>query len=61
MPKLIVQLNHPGNQKAFVLGKGYQKVNDLIIREWNDDPFFKSERNCFRSFQTTYLTLPRIR
>jgi hypothetical protein len=38
MPKLIVQLNHPGNQKAFVLGNGYQKVNDLIIREWNDDP-----------------------
>jgi hypothetical protein len=37
MPKLIVQLNHPGNQKAFVFGKGYQKVNDLIIREWNDD------------------------
>lgn len=37
MPKLIVQLNHPGNQKAFVLGKGYQKVNDLIIREWNYD------------------------
>jgi hypothetical protein len=38
MPKLIVQLNHPGNQKAYVLGKGYQKVDDLIIREWNDDP-----------------------
>jgi hypothetical protein len=38
MSKLIVQLNHPGNQKAFVIGKGYQKVNDLIIREWNDDP-----------------------
>jgi hypothetical protein len=47
MPKLIVQLNHPGNQKAYVLGKGYQKVNDLIIREWNDDPqhYRKSIRN----------------
>ena len=38
MPKLIIQLNHPGNQKTYVLGKGYQKVNDLIIREWNNDP-----------------------
>lgn len=38
MPILRVQLNHPGNQKHFAVGKGYQKVNDLIIREWNDDP-----------------------
>jgi len=38
MPKLIAQLNHPGNQKVFVIGKGYQKVKELILREWNDDP-----------------------
>lgn len=38
MSVLKIQLNHPGNQKNFAVGKGYQKVNDLIIREWNDDP-----------------------
>jgi hypothetical protein len=38
MAVLKIQLNHPGNQKTFVLGKGYQKVNNHIIREWNDDP-----------------------
>lgn len=38
MPVLKVQLNHPGNQKHFAIGKGYQKVNNLIVREWNDDP-----------------------
>jgi hypothetical protein len=37
MPKLMVQLNHPGNQKPFAIGNGYQKVNNLIIREWNSD------------------------
>jgi len=38
MAILKVQLNHPGNEKPFKIGKGYQKVNNLIIREWNDDP-----------------------
>jgi hypothetical protein len=38
MPILKVQLNHPGNEKPFRIGKGYQKVDDLVIREWNDDP-----------------------
>lgn len=38
MPLLKVQLNHPGKEKPFRLGKGYQKVNDIIVREWNDDP-----------------------
>lgn len=37
MPVLKVQLNHPGNQKPFKIGNGYQKINDLIIREWNDE------------------------
>lgn len=38
MPLLKVQLNHPGNEKPFRICKGYQKVDELIIREWNDDP-----------------------
>jgi hypothetical protein len=48
MPLFKVQLNHPGNEKPFKIGKGYQKVDGLIIREWNDDPrhyrkFIKNE------------------
>ena len=38
MPLLKVQLNHPGREKPFKIGKGYQKENNQIIREWNDDP-----------------------
>src|SRR5450759_417492 len=38
MPVLKVQLNHPGNQKPFIIGNGYQQINNHIIREWNDDP-----------------------
>lgn len=57
MPKLIVQLNHPGNQKAFVIGKGYQKINDHIIREWNDDPqhyrkFIRNEGQYLTSLES---------
>ena len=37
MAILKVQLNHPGNEKQFKIGKGYQKVNNLIIREWNNE------------------------
>ncbi len=33
-----VQLNHPGTQKPFKIGKGYIKIgNDIVIREWNND------------------------
>jgi hypothetical protein len=38
MPVLKVQLNHPGNQKPFIIGNGYQQINNYIIREWNNDP-----------------------
>lgn len=38
MAHLIVQLNHPGNEKPYKIGDGYQNINGLIIREWNDDP-----------------------
>jgi hypothetical protein len=32
-----IQLNHPGNQKPFKLGKGYRQIANNIIREWNND------------------------
>jgi hypothetical protein len=32
-----VQLNHPGHQKPFKLGKGYRNISNCIIREWNND------------------------
>lgn len=38
MPLLKIQLNHPGGEKPYKIGNGFQKVNDLIIREWNDEP-----------------------
>ncbi len=34
-----IQLNHPGHQKPFVMGKGYSKVGNNILREWNNDNF----------------------
>lgn len=37
MPLLKVQLNHPGKEKPFKIGKGYHEANGLIIREWNHD------------------------
>lgn len=37
MPLLKVQLNHPGKEKIFRLGKGYQIEGKLIIREWNNE------------------------
>jgi hypothetical protein len=37
MPLLKVQLNHPGAQKRFKLGKDYFFLNNRIIREWNSD------------------------
>lgn len=32
-----IQLNHPGHQKPFRLGKGYRQIANNIIREWNND------------------------
>jgi len=37
MPLLKVQLNHPGNEKPFSIGKGYHNIDGLLIREWNND------------------------
>lgn len=32
-----IQLNHPGHQKPFRLGKGYKQIAHNIIREWSND------------------------
>jgi hypothetical protein len=32
-----IQLNHPGHQKPFKLGKGYFNLGEKIIREWSND------------------------
>jgi len=32
-----IQLNHPGHQKPFKIGKGYRQIANSIIREWNND------------------------
>lgn len=32
-----IQLNHPGHQKPFKLGKGYRQIANNIIREWSND------------------------
>jgi hypothetical protein len=44
MKNLKVQLNHPGHQKNFEIGRGYYLNNDIIIREWNKD------QNHYRKF-----------
>ena len=37
MSLLKVQLNHPGKEKNFKINKGYNLLNNRIIREWNND------------------------
>lgn len=37
MPLLKVQLNHPGKEKIFRIGKGYHIEGNLIMRDWNDE------------------------
>lgn len=32
-----IQLNHPGHQKPFRLGKGYRQIANDFIREWGND------------------------
>ena len=32
-----IQLNHPGRQKPFKLGKGYFNLGKNIVREWSND------------------------
>lgn len=32
-----IQLNHPGHQKPFRIGKGYKQITHNIIREWSND------------------------
>ena len=37
MSVLAVQLNHPGAEKPFKLGKGYSLFRDKLFRDWNND------------------------
>lgn len=37
MHQLTVQLNHPGKEKPFKIGKGYHASSTIILREWNRD------------------------
>jgi hypothetical protein len=37
MHHLAVQLNHPGKEKPFKIGKGYLNRSSIILREWNRD------------------------
>jgi hypothetical protein len=37
MSVLAVQLNHPGAEKPFNLGKGYSLCREKLFREWNND------------------------
>jgi hypothetical protein len=51
MSVLAVQLNHPGAEKAFKMGKGYSHYNGQLIREWNADKshyrkFIRSQGEC---------------
>ena len=60
MPILKVQLNHPGNQKPFIIGNGYQQINNHIVREWNDE--IKHYRKFIRNrgeYLSTLNGLPR--
>jgi hypothetical protein len=61
MALLKVQLNHPGNEKPFKIGKGYQNINGKVIREWNDDSkhyrkFIRNEGNFLKSIIDPPLT-----
>lgn len=60
MPLLKVQLNHPGNEIPFKLGKGYQKANGIILREWNDEEqhyrkFIRNDGEYLTSLDAVFL------
>jgi len=51
---LSVQLNHPGNEKPFIIGDGYLNFEDKIIREWNNDikiPTGPSKKNKYPHYR----------
>ena len=48
MSVLAIQLNHPGREKPFRLGKGYRQTPKGVIREWNNDA------THYRKFLKTY-------
>jgi len=41
MVKINVQLNHPGRQMPFIMGKGYSLQNEKIYRDWNSSNHFR--------------------
>lgn len=53
MSVLAVQLNHPGAEKPFRMGKGYGYYARKIIREWNGD---KSHYRKFIRQSGEYIT-----
>jgi len=55
MSVLAVQLNHPGAEKAFKMGRGYSHYNGQLIREWNAD---KSHCRKFIQSQGEYIFQP---
>jgi hypothetical protein len=55
MSILTVQLNHPGAEKPFKLGKGYSYFEGKLIREWNADKshyrkFIRQEGEYIKAF-----------
>jgi len=45
-----IQLNHPCNEKRFVIGNGYFQLNNQIIREWNNDTLPNGKQPHYRKF-----------
>jgi hypothetical protein len=47
---ITVQLNHPSNEKPFIIGNGYFQVNNQIVREWNNDTLPDGKQPHYRKF-----------
>jgi len=45
-----IQLNHPCNEKLFIIGNGYFPFNNQIIREWNNDTLPNGKQPHYRKF-----------
>lgn len=59
MPLLKVQLNHPGKEKPFQIGKGYHTEGHLVIREWNNElKHYRKFIKCAGQFLTDVKSEP---
>ncbi len=47
---ITVQLNHPSNEKPFVIGNGYFHLKSQIVREWNNDTLTNGKQPHYRKF-----------